>query len=448
MNGSLQVKNGMLYGVITYVDEGGKKKHKWISTGLKERGNRKAAKEILDKAITDFEEQQEAARNKLRQRAQPKEEDKSDATMLFSDYCAKYVESIKETLSAQVYSEYSGYYIRQFKQFFDKRKLRLIDITETELKQYYDHLRARGVKEITIKHHNNVLRPALRKAYQAKLIPDNPFDYLEPIKKEKAPMSFYDKNEMKKLFEIMHGHKLEIPFMLAAYYGFRRSEVLGLRWSAVDFDHKLISINHKLIVVGKEVILTDELKTKTSNRTLPLIPVIEEALLKHKAQIEKNKEFYGNTYDQRYLEYVCVEENGKIVYPDHMSKQFSDLLKEHGLRHIRLHDLRHSCASNMLANGIQMKEIQEWLGHANFNTTADVYSHLDFSAKIKAAQTISNAYDDAPKPVIVEAPPAAQEPMQIFSQAIKEMQELGIERLEDYLVYKETGRITKRPAQM
>lgn len=449
MTGSIQTKNGMLYGVITYVDEGGKKKHKWISTGLKERGNRKAAKEILDKAILDFEEQQETARNKLRQRAQPKEEDKSDATMLFSDYCAKYVESIKGTLSKQVYKDYSTHYIKQFKAFFDKRKLRLIDITETELKEYYDHLRARGVKEITIKHHNNILRPALRKAYQAKLIPDNPFDFLEPIKKEKTPMSFYDKNEMKKLFEVMHGHKLEIPFMLAAYYGFRRSEVLGLRWSAVDFDHKLISINHKLLVVGKEVILTDELKTRTSNRTLPLIPAIEEALLKHRAQIEKNKEFYGNTYDQRYLDYVCVEENGKIVYPDHMTKQFADLLKEHGLRHIRLHDLRHSCASNMLASGVQMKEIQEWLGHSNFSTTADVYSHLDFSAKIKAAQTISNVYDDSPKPVVAEAPhEPQQEPMQIFSQAIKEMQELGIERLEDYLAYKETGRITKRPAQM
>lgn len=180
--------------------------------------------------------------------------------MLFSDYCAKYVESIKNTLSAQVYKDYSQHYIKQFKAFFDKRKLRLIDITETELKEYYDHLRARGVKEITIKHHNNILRPALRKAYQAKLIPDNPFDFLEPIKKEKSPMSFYDKNEMKKLFEVIKGHKLEIPFMLAAYYGFRRSEVLGLRWSAVDFDHKLISINHKLLVVGKEVILTDELK--------------------------------------------------------------------------------------------------------------------------------------------------------------------------------------------
>ena len=295
MTGSIQTKNGMLYGVITYTDEGGKKKHKWISTGLKERGNRKAAKEILDKAITDFQEQQEAARNKLRQRAQPKEADKSDATMLFSDYCAKYIESIKGTLSAQVYAEYSGYYLRQFRKFFDNRKLRLIDITETELNEYYDHLRARGVKEISLKHHNNILRPALRKAYQAKLIPDNPFDFLEPIKKEKVPMSFYDKNEMKKLFKVIQGHKLEIPFLLASYYGFRRSEVLGLRWSAVDFDHKLISINHKLIVVGKEVIFTDELKTKTSNRTLPLIPAIEEALLKHRAEIVVNKEFYGNS---------------------------------------------------------------------------------------------------------------------------------------------------------
>lgn len=449
MNGSIQVKKGYLYAVINYKDEAGKTKYKWVATGLKERGNRKAAKEILDRELIAFEEQQKANAEKIERRSKPKEIDKADATMLFSDYCAKYVESIKSTLSAQVYAEYSGYYIRQFKQFFDKRKLRLIDITENEIREYYDSLRARGVKEISLKHHNNILRPALRKAYQAKLIPDNPFDFLEPIKKEKSPMSFYDKNEMKKLFEVIKGHKLEIPFMLAAYYGFRRSEVLGLRWSAVDFDHKLISINHKMIVVGKEVILTDELKTKTSNRTLPLIPAIEEALLRHREQIEKNKAFYGNTYDQRYLEYVCVEENGKIVYPDHMTKEFADLLKKHGLKHIRLHDLRHSCASNMLASGVKMKEIQEWLGHSNFSTTADVYSHLDFSAKIKAAKTISSVYDSGEKPVVTAVPPpATQEPMKVFADAIKEMQALGIERLEDYIVYKETGTLKKPPAQM
>ena len=211
--------------------------------------------------------------------------------------------------------------------------------------------------------------------------------------------------------------------------------------SAVDFDHKLISVNHKMIVVGKEVILTDELKTKTSNRTLPLIPAIEEVLLRHRTQIEKNKEFYGNTYDQRYIEYICVEENGKIVYPDHMTKEFAYLLKKNRLRHIRLHDLRHSCASNMLASGIQMKEIQEWLGHANFSTTADVYSHLDFSAKIKAARTISSVYNNDYKTVQTPVTSVAeQNSTNILSEAIKEMRVLGIERLEDYLAYKKRER--------
>ena len=249
------------------------------------------------------------------------------------------------------------------------------------------------------------------------------------------------------------GHKLEVPFTLAAYYGFRRSEVLGMRWSAIDFEHKFISVNHKMLLVERQQYFDDELKTKTSERTLPLIPAVEQVLLRHKAQIEENKKFYGNSYDMRYLDYVCVEENGKIVYPDYMSKQFSKLLKANNLRHIRLHDLRHSCASNLLASGVPLKEIQEWLGHANFSTTADVYSHLDFSAKVKAGNLISAAYGDG-KPVetATEQPQVAeQDTMAIFAQAIKEMQELGFEKLDDYLAYKESEALKshkKKPPTM
>ena len=175
--------------------------------------------------------------------------------------------------------------------------------------------------------------------------------------------------------------------------------------------------------------------------------------MQHKAQIEENKKFYGNSYDMRYFDYVCVEENGKIVYPDYMSKQFSKLLKANNLRHIRLHDLRHSCASNLLASGVPLKEIQEWLGHANFSTTADVYSHLDFSAKVKAGNLISAAYGDG-KPVetVTEQPQVAeQDTMAIFAQAIKEMQELGFEKLDDYLAYKESEALKshkKKPPTM
>lgn len=434
LKGTLQSKKGYLYAVIGYKDEAGKQKYKWYSTGLKERGNRKEAKEILAQKIREFEEEQTSFINKLENRTKPKNVDKTEATMLFSDYCLKYVESKKSELSPSVYSLYLKHYIKLFKSYFDPKKLRLIDITEKEINDFYEDRLKHGVKRITLKHYNCVLRPALRQAYRNKLIPDNPFDFIDSIKKEKATMSFYDKNEMKLFFAAIKGHKLEIPFILAAYYGFRRSEVLGLRWSAIDFEHKLITVNHKLLVVDKEVILTDDLKTEKSHRTLPLIPAVESALLKHKAQIEENKRFYGNTYDARYLDYVCVEENGKIVYPDHMTKKFADLLKEKNLRHIRLHDLRHSCASNLLANGVQLKEIQEWLGHSNFGTTADVYSHLDFSAKVKAAQTLTQVYEEPAE----EKPPAQdRKNVEILMQAIDEMKKLGFDSLEEYLAYKD-----------
>ena len=385
-----------------------------VCDGLKGAREQKEAKEILAQRILEFEEEQTSFINKLKNRTKPKNVDKAEATMLFSDYCLKYVESKKPELSPSVYSLYLKHYIKLFKSYFDSKKLRLIDITEKEINDFYEDRLKHGVKKITLKHYNCVLRPALRQAYRNKLIPDNPFDFIDSIKKEKATMSFYDKNEMKLFFAAIKGHKLEIPFILAAYYGFRRSEVLGLRWSAIDFEHKLITVK--------------------SHRTLPLIPAVESALLKHKAQIEENKRFYGNTYDARYLDYVCVEENGKIVYPDHMTKKFADLLKEKNLRHIRLHDLRHSCASNLLANGVQLKEIQEWLGHSNFGTTADVYSHLDFSAKVKAAKTLTQAYDE---PAEEKPPTQDRKNVEILMQAIDEMKKLGFDSLEEYLAYKD-----------
>lgn len=82
---------------------------------------------------------------------------------------------------------------------------------------------------------------------------------------------------------------------------------------------------------------------------------------------------------------------GKLLSPNYISTQFGRLLKENGLRHIRYHELRHSCASLLLTNGVPMKAIQEWLGHSNYRTTADVYSHLDFASKAHSAEVISRA---------------------------------------------------------
>lgn len=394
MKATIQEKKGYLYVVINYKDEKNRAKQKWVSTKLKSHGNRKVANAMVKTIVADFEKQLEEKKKQASRRGKRRETNPEDANMLFSDYCLQYVESRKGKLSKQTYNIYRGNYIRLFRGFFDKRKLRLIDVTEQELEEFYAKERKRGIKEVTIKKYNNVLRPALKQAYLDKLIPDNPFDFLEPIHKQKMSISYYDKNEMKMFLAKIKGHPMEVPFTLAVYYGFRRSEVLGLRWSAIDFEHKLITINHKFVLEEKELLFMDKLKTDASHRTLPLIPVVEELLLRHKKKIAENKKLYGNTYNKDFLDYVCVDELGKIIYPDNLSKTFKRVLEKNGFRDIRLHDLRHSCASNMLANGVPLKEIQEWLGHSNFATTADVYSHLDFSFKIKAANSIAQAYND------------------------------------------------------
>lgn len=169
----------------------------------------------------------------------------------------------------------------------------------------------------------------------------------------------------------------------------------GLKWPAFDFKANTITIKHKVTqaTVNKKrvVVQKDRTKNKSSYRSLPLIKTIRELLLKEKERQEKNKQLYGNTYKND-DNYVFVKDDGELMKPDTISRKFSKFLEDRELRKIRLHDLRHSCASILLANGISMKEIQEWLGHSSYNTTANIYAHLDSSAKKKSANTINNVF--------------------------------------------------------
>ena len=100
-------------------------------------------------------------------------------------------------------------------------------------------------------------------------------------------------------------------------------------------------------------------------------------------------------YDWRYSDYVCVNETGTLISPNYISGAFPKLLEKNGLRKIRFHDLRHSCASLLLANNVPMKQIQEWLGHSDFSTTANIYAHLDYSSKVASADAMLNGLKDA-----------------------------------------------------
>ena len=228
------------------------------------------------------------------------------------------------------------------------------------------------------------------------LVNENVADRVDRPKKGKYLAAFYSKEELADLFEATKDDSISVVIQLAAYYGLRRSEVLGIRWSAIDFKKGTLSINHKVtegIVDGKVRLYTeDKLKTKSSFRTLPLIPPVRVLLEEQRVRQQKYRKLFKKSYCTDYLDYVCTDEMGKLFRPNYITDHFKLLLKQHGLRHIRFHDLRHSCASLLLSQGIPMKQIQEWLGHSTFATTADIYSHLDFNSKLESADAITAAF--------------------------------------------------------
>ena len=227
------------------------------------------------------------------------------------------------------------------------------------------------------------------------IILTNPADKIERPKKEKFIGDYYNLEELQLLFEKSKGDPLEIVILIASFYGLRRSEVLGLKWSAFDFVNNTITIKHKVvetIVEDKRTLLMkDKTKNSSSYRSLPLVPEIKETLLAHKKNIERNKLLCGNSYNKKYKDYIFVDSTGKIYRPEYITDHFSLLLKKNNLRHIRFHDLRHSCASLLLAKGIPMKAIQEWLGHSTYSTTANLYTHLESNTKNVSANVLASA---------------------------------------------------------
>ena len=181
---------------------------------------------------------------------------------------------------------------------------------------------------------------------------------------------------------------------MTAFYGLRRGEVLGLRWDAVDFDANTITIRHVALetkVNGvKQIIFEDRAKTKSSLRTLPLVADFRQKLLDLKEQQAENRRICGDCYNDKYEAYIFVDPLGNLFHPDTVSSQFKAILKKHGLREIRFHDLRHSCASLLLSKGAALKEIQDWLGHSSMSTTANIYSHVDSASKLASAKVIGD----------------------------------------------------------
>jgi len=396
--GRLQEKNDYFYIVLSYKDENGKRKEPWFKTGLKVRGNKKKAEDMLNEYRESFDIKTGQLKSptlnlEISTLSNPKSE------ILFGDYLLQWLERIKNTIEMTTYSGYKCNIKQIIAPYFNERGISLSMLSGEIIDEFYNYQIDRGVTANTVIHYHANIRKALDDAFKDGLIPYNFADKAHRPKKEDFIANYYNRDELLELFKAAKGKKIEFAVLMASYYGLRRSEIMGLKWSCVDFKEKKITIKHtvtefsldgKLIRVAK-----DRAKTKKSIRSLPLVEPVEKLLLKIKKKEEYNKEFFGTDYNYDYDEYIYKDANGELVKPGYITQAFKEqLIDQHTeLRRIRFHDLRHSCATLLRSEGVPLGDIQKWLGHSEITTTEKLYAHFDYKNHLKSAMKITNAFE-------------------------------------------------------
>jgi len=394
ISGHLQEKQGRYYMVLSLKNELGKWKPKWLATGFTVKGNKKRAEAMLRETIAKYEA------------SEAQKTENAGSNIPFSEYMLNWLYMVKSSVEDTTFTSYRRIVKGSVVPYFEGLGVTLAEVEQQPkyIQEYYSYLMTeRENKATTVRRHHANIRKALQYAVKTDLIVSNPADKVEKPKQLPFIAKYYDDESLNLLFEKAQGSRLYLPVLVAAFYGLRRSEVLGLRWSAIDFRKKTISICHTVGEAENEdgkryLVQKDRTKNKSSFRTLPLIPQVEEALLQKKVQDEEYRRVCKRSYSKDYLEYIFVDELGRLLNPEYLSKSFPEFLIKQNLKRIRFHDLRHSCASLLLKNGVSMKAIQEWLGHSNFSTTANLYAHLDFDSKMESAQVVGNVLLKAAPP--------------------------------------------------
>ena len=277
----------------------------------------------------------------------------------------------------------------------------LRQLTSSSLNRLYSELLADGhqtkeggLSAKTVRYIHTIIHKALSDAIDAGIVSINVAQRAKPPRPRvlgSNEMNFWEPKELREFLELVQEHRLETAWHLAAMTGMRRGETLGLRWKDVDFDAARISVRQALVSVGYEV-----LKSSPKNhqaRVIDLDPGTVQQLQAHKSRQADEREEWASDYEDSDL--VFCREDGSPIHPHSLSQAFERLVKNSGLRKIRLHDLRHTHATIALKAGVPVKVISERLGHQHPAFTMKQYAHVIPGMQAKGAAMVARLVNES-----------------------------------------------------
>jgi integrase len=262
-------------------------------------------------------------------------------------------------------------------------RIQLHKLAPQHIQKLLDEKSKAGLSPQTVTNIRTVLRSALTQATKWNLVSRNSAALVTPPRIPHKRIEPLDPEHARKLLETAKGGRYEAIYTVALTLGMRRGEVLGLRWADIDFDGRAIRVNQSMqrLSTGssdkgkKSELQSTETKTNGSRRTIALPDSVVRALRAHRARQAQARLVAGILWTDQDL--VFTNRNGRPIEPILLHRDYKTLLKKAGLpTGLRFHDLRHSAASLLLAQGVHPRAIMELLGHSSITVTMNVYGHV------------------------------------------------------------------------
>lgn len=278
-------------------------------------------------------------------------------------------------------------------------KIRLCNLKTTHLQIYYNELEKNGVAPSTIKQINTKLKTCLEEAWRQQYIQQNWCKLVKLPKVEKSDeVRVLTESEQIRFLEAIKGHELEMLFIVALGTGLRRGELLGLKWSDINFKTKELTVNrslqkipiHKDDKIVRYEIIEQTPKTKNSVRTIPIPEPIIKKLKKHKKKQNEMILCIGEEYNNK--DYVLCNPLGKPFEEKRPNRNLKSILKKLDIEPMKFHALRHTYATRLFEAGVPPKTVQKLMGHSDIQTTMNIYTHVMKGEKIEAVEKLNNLF--------------------------------------------------------